>query len=267
MTRRPEPGLLRSVRPPSFRGSILDPRRLVQSGSSLRIERESVSLRFDALASRAMAGRFERVRRKLLGDEPRKVLLFVAPTCLAILLDVCLRARSLVVFPPKQWLNYFGSSLASAGFWGGPLWLASRLFLARGRAARAGLILFSASFIAPLAVFCFGGQPLYYQVFQAYIARDTVRLGIALRGTLGAWLASWGASLLIMIAIGLVAAAGILALARVAAKPVKSAWPIVPIVGFITAATCFWFGLRRVAIPSSRSARHLLHPRCHARHP
>ncbi|HTB72223.1 MAG TPA: hypothetical protein VK762_03210, partial [Polyangiaceae bacterium] len=115
--------------------------------------------------------------RKLAGERPLLLLCFVSPTLLAIAIDVVLRPRSLLAFEPLQWFNYFGSSLASAGFWGGPLWLASRLFTRPGWAARAGLVAFYGLFVFPLSVFCFGGQPLYFHVFQAYMARDTVRLG------------------------------------------------------------------------------------------
>jgi glucan phosphoethanolaminetransferase (alkaline phosphatase superfamily) len=187
-----------------------------------------------------MPGRSARTVRFFLGDRPRAVLLFTAPTAMAIALDVALRARSLAVFPPREWLNYFGSSLASLGFWSGPLWFGSRLFTLGRRARIVGVGLFSLLFVFPLALFCFGGQLLYFHVFHAYMARDTVRLGIALRGTLGAWLASWGASVVLMALIGLAFTAAILAIVRRAALPVKSAWPVVPVLGFSVAAYCFW---------------------------
>jgi glucan phosphoethanolaminetransferase (alkaline phosphatase superfamily) len=181
-----------------------------------------------------------RTLRTLLGERPRAVLLFAAPTLLAIALDLCLRARSLVVFPPKEWLNYFGSSLASAGFWSGPLWLMSRFFGRRTTGARVATALFCACFVFPLSAFCFGGQLLYFRVFHAYMARDTVRLGIALRGTLGSWLASWGASVILMCGIGLAASAAIVALARRAGASTRTAWPVVPAAAFGVAAFCFW---------------------------
>ena len=186
--------------------------------------------RFDG---RAMA-------RTLVGDRPLVLLCFVSPTLLAIAIDFALRPRSLLAFEPLQWLNYFGSSLESAGFWGGPLWIASRLFTRTGPAARAGRAAFFGIFVFPLSVFCFGGQPLYFHVFHAYMARDTVRLGIALRGTLGAWLAAWGASGALMLLAGLLATAGFARLVRVASTPIRAAWPIVPVVGFTVAASCFW---------------------------
>src|ERR1700761_117000 len=103
-------------------------------------------------------GLLRRARRPLLGDRPALVLCFVAPTLLAVAMDLVFRPRSLLAFEPLQWLNYFGSTLASAGFWGAPLWLASRLFLRPTPMARAGLIAFFALFVFPLSVFCFGGQ-------------------------------------------------------------------------------------------------------------
>jgi|CZKU01.1.fsa_nt_gi hypothetical protein len=187
------------------------------------------------------------------GERPVALLCFVSPTLLAIAMDLVLRPRSLLAFEPLQWLNYFGSSLASAGFWGGPLWLASRLFTPRSsvgggagagagvsRGARAGLAAFFGLFVFPLSFFCFGGQPLYFHVFHTYMARDTVRLGIAMRGTLGAWLAAWGGSVVLMGVAGLVTTWAFFRLVRVAAKPVRPAWPILPVVGFGVAASCFW---------------------------
>src|ERR1700733_9219938 len=102
-----------------------------------------------------MMPRARRLLLALVGEQPRILLYFVSPTLLAILLDFVLRGRSLFAFEPLQWFNYFGSSLASAGFWGGPLWLTSRLFLVPGRAARVGLFVFFAIWIFPLAFFCF----------------------------------------------------------------------------------------------------------------
>jgi hypothetical protein len=187
-----------------------------------------------------MGQRLRRVRRLLLGDRPRAILYFVLPTFVAIALDVTLRARSLLVFPLKEWVNYFGSSLASAGFWGGSLWLMSRLLPARGWPSRILLGLYAALFVFPLATFSYGGQLLYFRVFHAYMARDTIRLGIALRGTLGAWLASWGASVAVMLVIGVLMTWLILSQARKAARHVRRATVALPLAGFGLAAYCFW---------------------------
>ena len=187
-----------------------------------------------------MTARARRLLLALVGEQPRTLLFFVSPTLLAVLLDFLLRGRSLLAFEPLQWLNYFGSSLASAGFWGGPLWLVSRLFLRPGRAARAGLLVFFAIWVFPLAFFCFGGQPLYFHVFHAYMARDTVRLGIALRGTLGAWLSAWGGSIALMAVAGVATTLLFAHLTRLAAAPARRAWPIVPLLGLGISASCFW---------------------------
>jgi glucan phosphoethanolaminetransferase (alkaline phosphatase superfamily) len=181
-----------------------------------------------------------RVVRFVLGDDPRVLLCFVAPTLLALACDAVLRPASLLAFQPFQWLNYFGSTLASAGFWGGPLWLASRLHLRATGLARGGLLAFFSLVVFPLSAFCFGGQPLYFHVFHAYMARDTVRLGIALRGTLGAWLAAWGGSAVLMALAGLAASWLFFSLARIAAKPARSASLLLPVAGFSVAAYCFW---------------------------
>src|SRR5580658_104366 len=88
--------------------------------------------------------------RALGGERPGVALVcFASPTLLAILRDFVLRGRSLVAFEAFQWLNYAGSSLASAGFWGGPLWLASYLFASNRGAARWGLLGFFALFVFP----------------------------------------------------------------------------------------------------------------------
>ena len=187
-----------------------------------------------------MGLRIRRLRRTILGDRPRAVLLFFVPTFVAIGLDFALRGRSLLVFPPREWLNYFGSSLASVGFWGGPLWFASRLMPARRAASRVALAVFGALFVFPLATFGYAGQLLYYRVFHAYMGRDTIRLGIALRGTLGAWLASWGASVLVMMVLGAAATGLVFAVVRRAARPVRRASFALPLAGFGLASYCFW---------------------------
>jgi hypothetical protein len=178
--------------------------------------------------------------RTVFGERPRAVLCFVTPTLVAVGCDLVLRPGSLLAFERLQWLNYFGSTLASAGFWGGSLWLASGLFGLASPWARAGLYAFFALLVFPLETFCVGGQVLYFHVFHAYMARDTVRLGIAMRGTLGAWLSAWGGSLALMAALGLVATALAFFLTKVAAEPARRASRVLPVAGLCVAAYCFW---------------------------
>jgi glucan phosphoethanolaminetransferase (alkaline phosphatase superfamily) len=187
-----------------------------------------------------MGLRARRFRRLILGDRPFAILYFVVPTFLAIALDFALRARSLLVFPLREWVNYFGSSLASAGFWGGSLWMMSRLWPPKRWAARVALAAYVVLVLFPLETFSLGGQYLYFRVFRAYMARDTVRLGIALRGTLGAWLASWGASIVLMIVIGVAATALVLWCAKRAARRVRKASLALPLSGLALASYCFW---------------------------
>jgi arylsulfatase A-like enzyme len=196
-----------------------------------------------------MRTRLARVVSAVLGEHPTHILYVVVPTLLAVALDFALRARAILIYPPLELLNYFGSSLASAGFWGGPLWLASYLFapaqgLAPGRrlAARAALGFVFLGFVLPFALFSYGGQVLYFHVFGAYMARDTVRLGIALRGTLQDWLTAWGGPFIL---VGLVLAAlpvtlVIAVCVRRAAPSLRRTVPVLPILGWCVAATCFF---------------------------
>jgi hypothetical protein len=89
-------------------------------------------------------------------------------------------------------------------------------------------------------MFGFAGQGLYYRVFHYYMGRDTVRLGIALRGTLGAWLASWGASVALMAVVGLAGTAGVMWVLRRASRRVRGASVALPVAGFALATYCFW---------------------------
>src|SRR5579859_3179114 len=102
------------------------------------------------------------------------IFCFVSPTILAVAMDFVIRGRSIAGYSKLDLLNYFGSTMASAGFWGGPLWLISRGFLAQnGRrriVMRVATTLFFALWVMPFATFCFGGQAVYHAVFHSYMA-------------------------------------------------------------------------------------------------
>ncbi len=189
---------------------------------------------------------FHKTMRVLFGERPRMVFWFLVPTLVAVAIDLTVRARLMVAYSWLDRLNYIGSSFASAGFWVGPIWLTSRLFVVReGRArlpARIALALFYAFWVFPFAFFCFGGQLIYHRVFGSYMARDTVRLGIKLRGTLGDWLVAWGGTTaaLWMIVPGVLITLAIAVAARKAAPSVSRAWPIVPVLTFVASSTAFW---------------------------
>jgi hypothetical protein len=196
-----------------------------------------------------MSPELTRMVRVLVGARPRHLFLIVSPTLLAIALDFSVRARALLIYPPLEVLNYFGSSLASAGFWGGPLWLSAYLFLAAGSgpswrrtASRAALALVFGLFVLPFALFSYGGQALYHRVFGAYMARDTVRLGIALRGTLEEWLTAWGGPWILVALVVCAVPVTLLigACVRRAAPSLRGTIPVLPLLGFGIASTCFF---------------------------
>lgn len=182
---------------------------------------------------------------RLLGVHPRALLYVASPTLFAVAMDVLIRGKVFLAYPPLQILNYTGSTLASAGIWSGPLWLASYTFFARGRLLKIATALRIAFFtlvVLPLAIFCYGGQALYHRVFEAYMARDTVRLGIALRGTLKDWLVAWGGP---WVFVGLFLAGIPITIAihhftKKAAPLLRSTWPVIPVLAFCGSARCFW---------------------------
>jgi glucan phosphoethanolaminetransferase (alkaline phosphatase superfamily) len=184
--------------------------------------------------------RAKEIARRVFGERPLALLFLMSPTLLAIVMDVALRWRSMIDFPPKEWLNYFGSSFAACGFWGGPMWLAARLFGSRARYAKPALAAIFGLLFFPFACFEYGGQALYYGVFHAYIARDTVRLGVHLRGTLLAWMQAWSAGVVIMVVGGLVATAIVAYFVRKATPSIARAWPLLPAIGFLAACVAFW---------------------------
>lgn len=190
--------------------------------------------------------RLRKILRKLLGTNPRALLYVTSPTIMAVIMDVMIRGHVFLAYPPLQVLNYTGSTLAAAGFWGGPLWMISKLFLVRGHwkkiFARIAIILFFSLFVLPLAVFSFGGQALYHRVFEAYMARDTVRLGMALRGTLSQWLLAWGGPFVFvgLLAFGIPITLLIYWFTKKAAPSLKKTWWVVPVAAFIGCAHSFW---------------------------
>ena len=178
---------------------------------------------------------------------------FLAPTALALVLDVVLRGRVIAGYALQGKAIYGSSLLISAGFWVLPLWCAARLFQLRTtattergrRAARAGFYALFAAWILPFAIFCYGGQALYHRVVHAYMGRDTIRLGLALRGTVAGWFAAWGSSLALvaMIASGVAVTLGLAAVVRRTAPLVGARPPIVPVFAFVGALFCMWIDM------------------------
>lgn len=179
--------------------------------------------------------------------------LLLVPTLLAFVLDLVLRARVLAGYALQGKAIYGSSLLISAGFWVLPLWCGARLVTLRTTAASArarlaaqvALYVLFAAWILPFAIFCYGGQALYHRVVHAYMGRDTVRLGFALRGTVAGWFEAWGSSLALfaMVASGIAITFGIAALVRRAAPRVSGPPPIVPAFAFASALFCMWIDM------------------------
>ena len=192
-----------------------------------------------------MTGRRERLVRAIVGRHPRRLLSLLVPTGLAVLLDLVLRARTLLGYAPQAKAIYGSSLLISAALWALPLWCAGRLLARRahrGAGRTAGLVLVVGAWIFPLATMAYGGQALYHRVFHGYMGRDTLRLGIALRGTVADWFVAWGTPSLLggVVALGVVVTLGFVAIARRTAAAVEGPVPLLLVVTFAGALGCLW---------------------------
>ncbi len=195
-----------------------------------------------------------RVKRALLGEHPRALVWLLVPTALALFMDVALRGLVIIGFAPQGKAIYGSSLLISAGFWMLPLWTIARLhgiWLAGSTArrrllARAGSLALLVLWVFPFATFSYGGQALYHRVVHAYMGRDTVRLGFALRGTVSDWFAAWGSSLALvaMVIGGIVITIGLgFLLARRVTSRVSGAPPILTVFTFAGALFCMWIDM------------------------
>jgi hypothetical protein len=184
-----------------------------------------------------------RVKRLLVGEDALALLSLALPTLLFLVVDVAVRGRTLAGYAPQGKFIYLSSWLVSAAFWVWPSWLVARAVAVRAKRRRAlELALLLGGWMVPFSTFCFAGQFLYYRVFHAYVGRDTVRLGIALRGTVGDWFESWGGVWIFasMLAVGGAMTCGILLVAKKASPKVSRTLPLLPIVTFVGAGICFW---------------------------
>ncbi|MGH7435032.1 MAG: sulfatase-like hydrolase/transferase, partial [Polyangiaceae bacterium] len=184
-----------------------------------------------------------RIRRLLLGEPARALPRLLAPTGAALAIDLALRARQLAGYALQGKAIYGSSLLVSAGFWSLPLWACARLHrqdASRG-AAVARRVLLSA-WLVPWMAMSFGGQVLYHRVFGSYMGRDTLRLGIALRGTVGDWFGSWGGPWLaaLMVLGGAALAWGSLRAARPITEHPAGPVPLLLPLVFAGAFVCFW---------------------------
>jgi glucan phosphoethanolaminetransferase (alkaline phosphatase superfamily) len=177
---------------------------------------------------------------------PRALGVLLAPTALSFVIDALTRGRSLaeVIGTP----TYAASVLLSAGLWALPLWLVALLSRARSRpglrgaASRAGVSLLFFAWLMPLCIFAFAGQALYHRVFHAYMARDTVRFGIAQRAIVGAWFEQVGGawSFVVLGSIGAALAVGFVVLVRRARLAASSGRTIAPALAFVLTLALLW---------------------------
>jgi hypothetical protein len=186
--------------------------------------------------------RLAKWKRALVGDRPLALLVLAWPTALALVLDLVTRGGAIAGFAPQAKGIYASSLLISAAFWSGPASLACALLLRRTRLARASAAAIFVGWVLPFAACAYAGQSLYHRVFHAYVGRDTVRLGVALRGTVGDWFGAWGGPWLPvgMLLAGAVVAAGEAYAVRWTARRVGGTTPLLPGLLFAGAAICFW---------------------------
>jgi glucan phosphoethanolaminetransferase (alkaline phosphatase superfamily) len=193
----------------------------------------------------------QRVRRLLLGDDPRALLFFLLPVAISTAVDLPLRARDMVSWQPHGLAIYFSSLLVGAGFWVFPLALAARVLARHGSdstsrpklvGARAGLVAFFTLWVLPVFAFGDAGQWLYFHVFRSYAGRDTLRLGALLRGSSRAWLFAWttAGGLAFMLVFGAVVTFALFRIVRRVAPRVGGRFPLLPALAFPGALVCFW---------------------------
>lgn len=188
----------------------------------------------------------------MLGEHPRALALLLFPTAIALVLDLVIRAGVLIQYAPQGKAIYGSSWLISAGFWVLPLWCAARLYSlrddSRPRVRLAARIAFGAFFlfwVLPFATFSYGGQALYHRVVHAYMGRDTIRLGFALRGTVADWFNAWGSSmaLVAMMITGIGITWGVFKVVKRASPRLGGRPPFIAVFSFVGAIFCFWIDM------------------------
>jgi hypothetical protein len=188
--------------------------------------------------------RLERARHLLLGTPARGLGWLVVPTGLSIAIDLALRPGALAAYELLGKGIYLSSIALSACFWALPLWGVARLSTAApGRARTAGLAALVGLWLLPFVTMGFAGQLVYHRVFGSFMGRETLRLGIALRGTVRDWLAAWSGPWLLggLAVVGVALTAGAVLAARRAAPAVSTRPPPLVVAAFVIALGCLWF--------------------------
>ena len=202
-------------------------------------------IRFEAAAGRSsvILGKAT-LDRTLLGDRPLAILCFVTPTLVAVACDLVLRPRSLLAFAPRQWLNYFGSSLASAGLLGRAALARLAALPARRSPWRDGRprAFFGALRLPARDLLLRRAAPLLPRLPRLHGARHRAPRHRAARDARGVARARGAASIVVMVARRAWrrrrSSSRPLARPRGAARGALRS--LLPVVGFGVAAYCFW---------------------------
>jgi hypothetical protein len=188
---------------------------------------------------------FRRVRTRL-GPAVPGVVVF-GPTLLGLILDVALRGRTILGLSLRGKIGYLASSFVGVGFWFALVYLLARIALVAWsedgrRRSPFAIALFVAPLVIvfPFVVFAYGVQAYYLSVFDSYITRDTLRLGIALRGNILVWLGAWGLKLWPAIAFAIVFTVGLGWSVRRTSRGIVRTRAYVPALAFVVSVVVFW---------------------------
>lgn len=181
-----------------------------------------------------------RLYHALFGEQPRLVWLFLLPMVCGVLLDLILRHDTIRTFPWAVRGKYLASSLVSGGFWGGTLWLMALVDQRGSRLGRIFLGVFLFAFVLPFSFAAYGGQAVYFRVYNTYVARDTIRLGLELSGTVLAWATEWGGKFIPAMIGAVVMTALVVWIVRKAGPSVAKASPIVPTIALLASVFALW---------------------------
>jgi hypothetical protein len=188
-----------------------------------------------------------RLRRLLLGDQPRVLLVLLLPTLVSLALDVPTRASALASFALQGKAIYASSILISAAFWALPLFLAARLWArlatrGEGEGGRRARVAFGVGFalvFGTLAAFCCAGQVLYHRVWGLYMGRTSLRLGVEFRSTVLDWFRT-SAGGLVLIALPLGTALLTYGLWRIVRRVAETRPTTTPILLVVTFPIVLW---------------------------
>ncbi|HEX7663564.1 MAG TPA: hypothetical protein VF407_03595, partial [Polyangiaceae bacterium] len=168
------------------------------------------------------------------------LLALMTPTLVGMALDLAIRGGSIWSLSIRGKYGWLAASLCGAGLWIGILYGLARLYVSSWPPARRVYVAIFALVIFPFSAFAYAVQAFYVFVFNAYITRDTLRLGLAFNGTVASWMHEWGIKL-----VPAVAAVGVFVwllarfVARQAPAIAKTRW-VAPEAMLVLTIVLFW---------------------------